>query len=261
MNRASSEVLDKIATAPRLGDVDFEWTPVWHESADRRLGFFVGRSAVPERWSDVILQGPHVTVATPLNQQPNETMRSNQDYAHIDLNAITGEFIPRTNYQVAMPFGKYSAAYPQWCGKSSAAFFRLAWREMCDPATVRTLHAALLAPEPAHVGGLLSLMTSEAVNLALMAGFTGSLLADFLVKVMSVGHVKTSTLGKIPHIRDHVTVAHGRRSTTAQEHCGGHPIPNGSGSSTTGTTWNCPTPYRCSRAPSSCCAPTPTRSP
>ena len=36
------------------------------------------------------------------------------------------------------------------------------------------------------------------------------------------------------------------------ERCGGHPIPNGSERSTTGTTWNCPTRYRCGRAPSSC---------
>lgn len=36
-----------------------------------------------------------------------------------------------------------------------------------------------------------------------MAGFTSSMVADFLIKVMGVGHVKISALGKIPYIRHH----------------------------------------------------------
>ena len=66
VNRASAEVLDKIAAAPRLGDIGFEWTCGWDETTDRKLGFFKSASAVPGRWEDVILQGPHLTVATPL---------------------------------------------------------------------------------------------------------------------------------------------------------------------------------------------------
>ena len=65
----------------RLGDVGFEWTLGWHETGDRKRGFFESASAVPDRWEDVILQGPHLTVATPLVKQPNPTMRSNRDYA------------------------------------------------------------------------------------------------------------------------------------------------------------------------------------
>ncbi|MCW2685864.1 MAG: restriction endonuclease subunit, partial [Mycobacterium sp.] len=47
VNRASAEVLDKIAAAPRLGEMAFEWTAGWHESADRKLGLFRSESAVP----------------------------------------------------------------------------------------------------------------------------------------------------------------------------------------------------------------------
>ncbi|MBF6573163.1 class I SAM-dependent DNA methyltransferase [Nocardia farcinica] len=203
VNRASAEVLEKIAAAPRLADVGFQWTAGWHESADRKLGYFESRSAVPTRWSDVILQGPHLTVATPLYQQGNPTIRSNKDYSRIDLETLPEDFIPRTNYQVARPEAEYLAAYPKWDGTPSSKFYRLTWREMCDSATVRTLHSALLPPGPAHVGGLLSLTVEDSADLVIMAGTTSSLVADFLVKVMGVGHIKTSTLGKIPHIRGH----------------------------------------------------------
>ena len=70
VNRASAEVLDKIAAAPRLGDIGFEWTSGWNETTDRRLSYFQSQSAVPDDWANVILQGPHLTVAIPLFTNP-----------------------------------------------------------------------------------------------------------------------------------------------------------------------------------------------
>ncbi len=203
VNRANADALDKIASATRIGNIDFEWTFGWNETTDRKRGLFKSGSAVPDRWPDVILQGPHLTVATPLVKQPNPTMASHRDYADIDLDVIPEDFTPRTSYQIARPYDEYLAAYPKWHGEPSSNSFRLAWREMCDPATVRTLHVALLPPGPCHVGGLLSLSTADVSDLALMAGFTASITADFLIKVMRVGHVRTSTLGTVPLIRGH----------------------------------------------------------
>lgn len=203
VNRASAMVLDKIATAPRIGFVDFEWTAGWDESSDRKRGFFKSGSDTPRRWQDVILQGPHITVATPLYQQPNPNPKSRQDTTLIDLDSIGEDFIPRTNYQVAKSFDEYISAYPKTGGRPSSDRFRLAWREMCDSATVRTLHPALIPAGPAHVGGLFSLSTVDSSDLGVIAGFTASITADFLIKVMGVGHIKVATLDKIPHVRDH----------------------------------------------------------
>ena len=83
---SSQQVLDKLATAPRFGAVRTSTGPRgWHETADQSCGYFVGRSAVPESLDDVILQGPHFTVATPYAQQPNPTMTSNKDYTAWEL--------------------------------------------------------------------------------------------------------------------------------------------------------------------------------
>ncbi|GJO06742.1 restriction endonuclease subunit M [Mycobacterium marinum] len=203
VNRASAEVLDKIASAPRLGDIGFEWTAGWHESADRKRGLFRSASAVPGRWEDVILQGPHLTVATPLVKEANETMRSNQDYKELDLERIDDNFIPRTNYQIAKPYDQFIGAYSKWRGEPSNRYFRLAWREMCDVATVRTLHSALIPPGPTHMHTVYAIGCLSHVDLVIAAGIQSSLISDFFVKVSSSGHLKAGNFAKLPHVRDH----------------------------------------------------------
>ncbi len=203
VNQASAAVLDKMADAPRLGEIPFQWTRGWEEDRDRALGFFVRQPSVPAAWEDVILQGPHLTVATPVFQQPGAQALNQRDYEALDLERLPADFIPRTTYQRAVPVEQYMAAYPQWDGKPSNSGFRLAWREMCDSATVRTLHPALVPPGAAHVGGLLSLAVESSADLVVMAGTTSSIVADFLIKAIGVGHVKIGTLSALPHIRHH----------------------------------------------------------
>lgn len=203
VNRASAEVLGKIAAASRLGDIDFEWTRGWEEDRDRKLGYFTSASAIPERWEDVILQGPHLTVATPLNQQPNPSMRSNKDYSTIDLEAIDDDFIPRTNYQVAKPNDEYVHAYPRWHDEPSSKYFRLAWRRMADSATVRTLHPAIIPPGPCHVHPVLTARISDNINTAKAAALWASLPFDFLIKAAGVSELSQSVIRRLPHILNH----------------------------------------------------------
>ncbi|WP_307820358.1 DNA methyltransferase [Rhodococcoides fascians] len=207
VNQASAEVLDKIAATPRLGDVDFVWTAGWHESADRKLGYFLASSGTPDSWNNAILQGPHLTVANPLSQQPNPSMRSNQDYSRIDLDAIDDGFIPRTNYQLAIPLNENVAAYPNWNGKPSSSYFRVAWREMADVATVRTLQSALLPPGPTHVHAVNSFtLPGRPRALAIMAGVSHSIIGDFIIKVIGSSHMQASVWKRLPFPEGHSLV-------------------------------------------------------
>lgn len=202
VNRASTEVLDKIAAAPRLGQIQFEWTYGWNETSDRKLGFFESASTAPERWEDVILQGPHLTVGTPIYQQPDLMAGREHLYESIDLDALDEHFIPRTNYRIAKSRDEYLSAYPNWSGRPSSTYFRLAWRAMADSATVRTLHSAILPPGPAHVLGLFSLTSRDLADVARSAAFTSSVVADFMVKVAGVANIKIGVLVKAPLVRD-----------------------------------------------------------
>lgn len=203
VNRASAAVLDKIAAAPRLGDIEFDWTFGWNETTDRKLGYFEARSATPTSWQETILQGPHLTVATPIYQQGNPTMRSMKDYSVIDLESITETFIPRTNYQLARPLPDYLAVYPKWNDEPSSNFFRIAWRRMADPATVRTLHSAIVPPGPCHVDLIRTAALPTFVDLAVAGGIWSSIVADFFVKVAGMSELKAASIGRLPHIRNH----------------------------------------------------------
>ena len=74
LNRAVERVLATLATQPRVGSLDLEFSRGWDESIDRKKGFFTSRWGAPDSWDDVILQGPHLFVATPLYKSPNSTM-------------------------------------------------------------------------------------------------------------------------------------------------------------------------------------------
>lgn len=203
INRASAATLDRIAAAPRLASVRFEWTLGWMETTDRKLGYFEARSAIPTTWDEVILQGPHISVACPTYQQANPAMRSQRDYAPIDLESISETFIPRTNYQVAQPLAEYQAAYPKWNGTRSSAYFRLAWRRMADSATVRTLHSAIIPPGPCHTHGVWSSRFDSAADLAVAAGFWSSVPVDFFVKAAGATEINQGIIRRLPHVRDH----------------------------------------------------------
>ncbi|WP_181699357.1 DNA methyltransferase [Nocardia sp. GTS18] len=203
VNRASAAVLNKLAAAPRIADKPFFWTSGWNETTDRKLGYFQATSAIPKKMDEAILQGPHITVATPLFKQPTETMRNNLDTTEIDLMSIGKEFIPRTSYQPAKRPDEYIAGYPKWHSQPSSHFYRLTWRAMGQSANVRTIHSALIPPGPTHVLGLFSLTFDDLADLAIAGGITASLPADYMVKVTGVTNIKIGILGQVPHIRHH----------------------------------------------------------
>ena len=99
---ADLEALSVLADQPvRLADHDYHWTAGWHEKGAKTDGTIRWETAVPDSWDEVILQGPHFTVATPFAKQPNENCKNNRDYSDWDLEALPERVIPRTNYQRA----------------------------------------------------------------------------------------------------------------------------------------------------------------
>lgn len=205
VNRASADVLRKIADGTRLDDYDFEWTSGWNETTDRKRGFFESASSVPARWEDVILQGPHLTVGTPIYKQPNATMRNNLDTSEVDLEDIDEDFIPRTSYQLAKPYVDYIKSYPKWRQESSSRYFRLAWRRMSQPVkAVRTLHSALIPPGPCHVNPVLSATITDNPHTVVAAAFWASIPVDFFVKAAGIAELNRSVIGCLPLLRGHI---------------------------------------------------------
>lgn len=196
---ADLEALSVLADQPvRLADHQYHWTSGWHEKSAKTDGTIRWRTGVPASWDEVILQGPHFTVATPFAKQPNDPCRHNQDYSDWDLESLPQRKIPRTNYQRAVDRDVYNARLDHWKGKPSTTFWRLAWRAMTQPGLERSLHASLLHPGPAHIGGAFSLTLESSEATVLAAALWSSLPIDYIVKVSGTANVKEFVVARFP---------------------------------------------------------------
>lgn len=192
-------VLRVIARQPhRMADEGYNWSSGWHEKGAKERGFIAWKTTRPSSWEEVIFQGPHFFVATPLDQEPNIPCRTFHDYAAFDLEELPEEIIPRTNYQRACHRGHYENALTVWDQKPYTSYWRLAWSRMVDPATERTLCAALIPPKPAHVDAVNSLAMKKMKETVSVAGLWSSLPFDYLVKVSGNTNLRANYTDRFP---------------------------------------------------------------
>lgn len=203
VNTEAAAVLEKLAAAPRIRELGLQFSRGWDESIDKKKGYFDTGWAHPDSWDDVILQGPHLGVATPMIKQPNPTLKHNQDWSEVDLEAMPADFIPATAYQpdrTTQP--SYDADYgvTSSCGKvhSEKDSFRLAWRQYIGSLTGRrSFITALVPPGATHVNAVHTLWGCKFEHIAIGV-ISSSLLADFVVRSIGSGHIFNSIVEALP---------------------------------------------------------------
>lgn len=201
VNRDVAETLRKLAEAPRLGSLGLRFSPGWHEKNDRTKGYFEQRWGVPDSWADVILQGPHLHVATPLYKTPNESMKHNQDWAATDFETLAPDAIPVTAYKPAGDRGRYDRDYTHWDGEPARDRYRLAWRRMAANTGERTLIPAIIPPGAAHVNAVLeAVFPTGHVDLITSTAVLSSMLADFAVRSVPKGDVYPSVIERLARL-------------------------------------------------------------
>src|SRR5699024_9803454 len=167
--RDAEGVLRQLAAAPCIKTLGLQYSAGWHEPADKKKGCFDTQWAVPSSWDDVILQGPHFGVANPFAKQPNPTLKHNQDWSEIDLEAMPPDFIPATAYQPNRddPSLNYDDAYTHWTNGNSREAdrnsFRFLWRKMAATTGYRTLYISLIPKSAAIVGAAISARDRKSV--------------------------------------------------------------------------------------------------
>ncbi|MGX7695996.1 Eco57I restriction-modification methylase domain-containing protein [Gordonia polyisoprenivorans] len=208
----------------RIGELGYRWTRCFDEDKGKKEGYIKWLTEFPDGWDEVVLQGPHFTVATPFAKEPNENCKSKGDYTTWDLESLPESVIPRTNYQRACDRDTYVAGIPKWGDRPATDFWRVAWRRMTQPGVERSLHAALIPPGPAHVDAVHSaaiepLSSDRAPSIdgqpvegvsrtALTAGLWSSLAYDYLVKVSGASKVNAEMVDRFPAPVDHPAAAH-----------------------------------------------------
>ncbi|WP_104054961.1 MULTISPECIES: DNA methyltransferase [unclassified Arthrobacter] len=211
INRTSSRVLEKLSRAPRVRRLGLQYSSGWNETIDRKKGYFEVGLDFPPSWDEVILQGPHFTLANPFSKQPRPVVRSNNDWDEIDLEAITSDFVPRTSYQVSADRSRYAQGYGYWIHDdekvSSRDFARLAISEYVGSVTgKRTLQAAVIPSGVTHVHTVNTYGFpdhSRLEELYVLGGVLSSLPLDFLTKIRGQGHLSSDSVLSLPIDMEH----------------------------------------------------------
>jgi hypothetical protein len=207
VNRSAASVLDKLSHLRRIQDLKLCFSDGWHESRDRKRGYFELAWGKPASWDDVILQGPHLFVATPVYKAPNESMLHNLDWSPTDFEALPSDAIPVTSYKPRGDPKRYDLDYTHWGKEDSYPardLYRIAWRNMAANTGERTLIPALIPPGCAHIHGVSSVgsIDLELKFLAVAAGVAASLVADFFVRTAPKSTISAVTMGRLPYVED-----------------------------------------------------------
>ena len=197
INSAAACTLSTLATQPRIGSLDLQFSAGWHETSDFEKGR-IGKAWGHAPWDDAIIQGPHLHVSTPLYKQPNETMHSNKDWASTDLEALSTSAEPVTQYKPAGDRATYDRLYTHWEDSSARDHYRIAWRNMGQAGNERTLIPALLPPGATHVHAIMSAAPSDSArSLTTLQAETSTLLADFMIRTSGRGHIHANDFKRL----------------------------------------------------------------
>jgi len=209
VNRSAAAVLDKLSRSRRISELNLRFSPGWHEKNDRTKGYIESSWGAPESWNEVILQGPHLFVATPLYKTPNKTMLHNQDWSATDFETLVADAVPITAYKPAGDRYAYECAYTDWGTeddpKTARDYYRVAWRAMAANKNERTLIAALIPPGTAHINGVFCTGRPDLDlgRLVDVAGFAASLVLDFSVRAAPKSGIYQGVFWRLPFVQRH----------------------------------------------------------
>ncbi|GGQ54005.1 class I SAM-dependent DNA methyltransferase [Streptomyces althioticus] len=166
--------------------------------ATKKLGLYTWNTSQVNDLAEVILQGPHFSVATPISKEPKIPCKSTNDWYSLDLRSLRSDAAPRTNYVRSTSTDRFREAQDMWSGRRYTEYFRLAWRRMIPFNTERSLFAALIPPGPTHVDAVNSMALSDNRLTALNAGFWASLPLDYLLRITGRSDLRVSEAHKMP---------------------------------------------------------------
>jgi hypothetical protein len=205
VNTAEAEVLEALSSRPRISSLELQFSRGWDESRDRRKGYFESSWGIPQSWDDVILQGSHLYVSTPIYKIPNATLKHNTDWSVVDFEALPADYIPVTAYKPSGDRSRYNADYTHWESRPARSVYRIAWRAMAANTGERTLMPAIIPPGPTHVHGVFSagFDREKYAIICTAIGFMSSLIADFSVRAAPKSAILMSTLNRLPIAMGH----------------------------------------------------------
>ncbi|GGQ67613.1 hypothetical protein [Streptomyces pilosus] len=112
VSTAEAEAIKSLADYPtKLGQFSVQVSQGFYETPTRDAGIIEYRLSTPEEWSEVILKGPQIGVATPLFKAPNA---GSNDVLGMNLMTIADDAVPQTEYRRAIGRAEYEECHDKW---------------------------------------------------------------------------------------------------------------------------------------------------
>lgn len=202
VNSEAADVLAKLAAAPRIKSLGLQYSGGWNETTDKKAGYFDTSWQHPDSWDDVILQGPHLGVSTPMIKQPNPTMKHNQDWSDIDLEAVGESFIPATAYSRLVEKSVFDKGFGRWSEEgmdvSVSDQFKVGWRRMAATTGYRTVYPAILPAGATHLFTIHSAGPLRRMQDVAGLSFLSSFLVDYFFRSLGMADILAGTVRNFP---------------------------------------------------------------
>jgi hypothetical protein len=195
----------------RSRSIDFQNDSMFHESGSQDAGLIEKKTGWPNGVERAVISSPTIFVSNPLYKTPRRNCRVPQDYDPIDLVGASGEFLPRTNYQLADSVNLRDAHKVALDWDPTKAYvdqYRIACRRRVDLGTERSLAAAIIPPLMSHIDSVESIAFSSALDLLNANALWGSVTHDFLIKSLKLADTRGSLLAGLPWIDVGSTAQH-----------------------------------------------------
>lgn len=197
---AMLDVLRAVMRTKTLGKPGLAWatTHEWHEGYRQKDGTIRRQVEFPSRAEDLLVAGPHFYIGNPFNKTPNAVCNHSGEYTLLDPEEIPDDYLPRTLYISNVPLDQFYTWDTVWREKRLTQHYRHVHREMVSPNGERTLIPALMPPGPAQVDMVKVVACRTNRETVVFNGLASSLLVDFMIRAMGVGHVNVNLIERLP---------------------------------------------------------------
>lgn len=156
---------------------------------------------------EMIFSGPHVFVANPYYKTPREQCILNSDYDIVDLSTLSDSYSARTNYIPNIPISDFRNLFVGFYKGQGTdgiisddwfSFYKAAFRRQIGADSERSLSGAIISPNSAHIGGVVSVTFDNYDDLVEFSGCCSSTIWDFYVKILKISDVRINRINSFP---------------------------------------------------------------
>ena len=156
----------------------------------------------------IILNGPHVYVATPCYKMPRLNVSNNSSYDIVDYTKMEDTFVPATCFSSKITNAQFrdfikgfqigqdslgNKTYDCWLD-----YYKLGISEWVGSTSERTLSGAILSPGVHHIGTIVSTTFKDKSKMVELSALVNSVPLDFYMKITGASHVKQYRIELFP---------------------------------------------------------------